>query len=470
MPANTATPQQDTLAQNETEQDHKVPERQSVQPKVESTTTKRRRLLWDMKPDGPPTHKKARIKDTKHEASAPAESISSAPIIPSDRAEMQEPHAIGNPSLPDGQSTPSEGETADETTSEEDQPLASVDTRSTEATRDSTSKIPEDALPLPPQDDSLHKVDDVTADQPSVKPEATGNDSLIPLQPVHSATDDQPNAVHCGSPGGGPGLVPEPKLVPTTKEAPASSSTPASDESRQTALERLLPSAHTDALMSDEPHEPISMDSENTPSLPPQKHTPPNTDGANTTLLAIKQEVVGTTSLAPAQTSHLARETSSTNVRSQIKGGNPGLLSASTKSPAPKQSPVSKSTAPSNLSHQTGEIDMIDLTDEHDHDILQQVSGRQINVIFIDEHGQQQHTISFEECNTAEDMFEEACAWDIADKETKMLEITIPGRKPARVRKNNEKHFAQKVFEPMKDVISGLGEGQSITLTVQKYM
>jgi hypothetical protein len=236
------------------------------------------------------------------------------------------------------------------------------------------------------------------------------------------------------------------------------------------AFEKVRLSESADAQKSEKIHHANMKDTELDLTFPLQKDSPSNGDDTDTIPVSVKQEVVGTGSPTPFPTTHRSRKSLSTTVSFRSQDGKPKSICVPVPFSTTKEESVSSSTPTSNNLHQTSATHAIDLTDDLDQDTFHPISSPQINVGFIDEHGEEQHVTSFEECNTAEAMFEEACAWDIADKETKMLEIIIPGRKPARVRKNNEKHFAQKVFEPLKDVVSRSGHGQIVKVTVQKYM
>lgn len=204
--------------------------------------------------------------------------------------------------------------------------------------------------------------------------------------------------------------------------------------------------------------------------LPPQKDAGRDKDDVTMTPISVKQEVVSKDYLILSRSPDTARETWPTIVHSIPRIQDPKPIPVHAQYPMAEKPREGKLALADKASRQSEPIGVVDLIDDHDQDTVQPTMNRQINVRFIDEHGQAQFVVDFDECNTAEGMFEEACAWDIADKETKMLEVTIPGCKPTRVRKNNEKHFAQKVFEPLKEIVARLGQGQSITLTVQKHM
>lgn len=214
----------------------------------------------------------------------------------------------------------------------------------------------------------------------------------------------------------------------------------------------------------------ISEDTDGKMLLPPQKDPANDNGGVTTTLFPVKQEDAGETSLILPQEPPASRESRSATASHGAQNGHVGPASTPVAHTTAGEPPPSDPAPTSNTSRRIKPINVIDLSDDYEKDTVQPTTNRQTNVSFIDEHGKEQFVVAFDECNTAESMFEEACAWDIADKETRMLEIIIPGCKPARVRKNNEKHFAQKVFEPLKETISRLGQGQSLTLTVQKYM
>lgn len=113
---------------------------------------------------------------------------------------------------------------------------------------------------------------------------------------------------------------------------------------------------------------------------------------------------------------------------------------------------------------------VIDLTVEDDTDFVRAAPNPILYVVFIDEHDQEQHKMCFDDCNTARQLFEEACAWGVANKDTRMLEVCITGCNPARISRDNEKHFEQKVLQPLKQMMDSQNGGKDVTLMVRKYM
>lgn len=246
---------------------------------------------------------------------------------------------------------------------------------------------------------------------------------------------------------------------------------PSNEDSVPQTAENEIQEAESAYILNDqETDRSASTDSQCGLPEPTQDLLAPKDDHTTTTRVLVKQESTGIASLATLLSMPSPRTSSPTIVGSGSQNGKLSLVSVPVQVPITNETRIKSGTPAINIAHQTGVTDVIDLTDDRDNMTSRDGSTQRVNVRFVDEYGEEQHVVEFDECNTAESMFVEACAWDIADKETKMLEVIIPGCKPARVGKNNEKHFAQEVFEPLKDTVSRFGQGQSITLTVQKYM
>lgn len=130
------------------------------------------------------------------------------------------------------------------------------------------------------------------------------------------------------------------------------------------------------------------------------------------------------------------------------------------------KSPPSASAVPSPNST----VGVIDLTNEHEYNALPTIPCCDVNAIFVDEHDQVQHKIPFDECKTARLLFEEACAQDVANKETRMLEVEISGCSPVRVRRDCENHFEQKILQPLKQIMEDNSKAGEINMRVRKYM
>lgn len=131
---------------------------------------------------------------------------------------------------------------------------------------------------------------------------------------------------------------------------------------------------------------------------------------------------------------------------------------------------ASASLPPFEPLNKVSNTNMIDLTADSHYGAVKNRSIQHVDVVFIDEHGHEQHRMPFDDCKTARQLFEEACAWEIANRETRMLETSITGCNSARISKDNEKHFEQKVLNALKGVMESRADGEDITLEVRKYM
>lgn len=275
------------------------------------------------------------------------------------------------------------------------------------------------------------------------------------IAPDTAEDREEPKDLHVGSNGS---LSDSPLIAQEEEDVP------------QTAKDEAQGARSADAQNNEEIYHSASEGAGHNLPEPPADDKAQNGDYTTTTRVQVKQESTDINSLSTLLSTPSTRESLSAVVSSGLQSGKVRSMSVPIHFLSNNEASMEISTPTIHTTHQTSVIDVIDLTDNHDHEASREVSTPQVNVSFTDEHGEEQHVVNFDECNTAESMFVEACAWDIADKETKMLEITIPGCKPARIGKSNEKHFAQKVFKPLKDIVSRLGQGQSVTLTVRKYM
>lgn len=103
------------------------------------------------------------------------------------------------------------------------------------------------------------------------------------------------------------------------------------------------------------------------------------------------------------------------------------------------------------------------------------MSPEHITIIFKDSDDQEQDQLPFSECSSAMDLFAYACACEIADKETRLLQVTVQDRGPFRLIRDNENHFTSKVLKALNDVmLEYIQEGQTscqqISIVVKKYL
>ena len=92
---------------------------------------------------------------------------------------------------------------------------------------------------------------------------------------------------------------------------------------------------------------------------------------------------------------------------------------------------------------------------------------------FQNADSQVQEVVTISECSTASELFDYACASEIADRKTPLLEIQIGTRRPARIMKDNEIQFQTKVIQPLKgmqQMVHAVGNAEKMIVVVKKYL
>ncbi|KAJ9652129.1 hypothetical protein H2198_008611 [Neophaeococcomyces mojaviensis] len=102
----------------------------------------------------------------------------------------------------------------------------------------------------------------------------------------------------------------------------------------------------------------------------------------------------------------------------------------------------------------------------------------EVEIQFKDSDDQVQETVQWSDCSTASELFDYACACEIVDRNTRMLEVQVANERPVRLMRDKEDQFRSKVVRPMMNLLrvgvgtgagTGSGTRERMTVVVKKY-